>query len=378
MALSLEELTTVDTVDAALELILSILESEGFPARSWQEGSVNRTEVEYLAQLLSSNSELIATITKGGFNSLAVGAGLTQFSESSYDNEREEAVRTQGLIQLTVEAGSGPYTPGVGEVIVLDPVRNLRYRNLNALSLSSAAIVTDVFEAEVAGTDGNDPVAGDINVLVSALAGVTIVNVGSPWPTLNGADQEGDPELQTRNTNKWATLSEAGPKGIYIFWALAADAAVTRVSVDDTNSAGTGAVVVYIADADAGLGAPTDAAVLAYILERRPLGATVTVLPAVSLEVPVAYTATYDPTVYSSDVAAVAAIDAAINSFRSTFPIGGVGKGEIFTLGGLYTAANAVIGIVNVTFAAPTADTPMTISQVIVYPAGTLGTATPV
>ncbi len=367
MSLSVEQLTTINTVDEALELILSILESEGFPARSWQEGSVNRTEVEYLAQLLASNSELIATITKGGFNDLAVGDGLTLFSDSSYDNQRDEAVRTRGLIRLTVASGSGPYSVGVGESIVLDPGRDLRYRSLNAMTLTSAAPVTDTFEAEVPGSEGNDPVAGEINVLVTALAGVTVVNVGSPWPTLNGADEEGDPELQTRNTNKWATLSEAGPKGLYIFWALAADASVTRVSVDDTNSEGAGTVIVYIADADAGLGAPTDATVLAYILARRTLGATVTVLPAVSLPLVVTYTATYDPTVFDDDAAAEAAVESALNAFRATFPIGGVGFGEAFPLGGIYSAANAVAGIVNVTFSAPLADTPMLISQVIVF-----------
>ncbi|NRA03262.1 MAG: baseplate J/gp47 family protein [Myxococcales bacterium] len=377
MALSIEQLTTATTVDAALELILDELESEGFPARSWQEGSVNRTEVEFLAQLMASNSTLINEITKGAYNELAEGLALTLFSASHYENDRDTGTRAQWNIRLVTTVGSGPYSPGVGDVIVQDPVLGVRFRNLNALVLTDGGATEDVFEAELIGVDGSAPGTNDINVLVTALAGVTVTNPDAS-PLVNGADVEGDPELQTRNTNKWATLSMSGPSGIYIVWSLAADQAVTRANVDDTNAAGAGAVVVYIADADAGLAGPTDAVVLAYILERRPLGATVTVLPAASLPVVVTYVASHDSTIFATAAEAEAAIEAALDTYRQTFPIGGTGPtgAKVFPLGGVYAAANAVTGIVNVTFTSPTIDTPMTVGQVAVFTA--TGTSTPV
>ena len=249
--------------------------------------------------------------------------------------------------------------------------------HLNALVLTDGGATEDVFEAELIGVDGSAPGTNDINVLVTALAGVTVTNPDAS-PLVNGADVEGDPELQTRNTNKWATLSMSGPSGIYIVWSLAADQAVTRANVDDTNAAGAGAVVVYIADADAGLAGPTDAVVLAYILERRPLGATVTVLPAASLPVVVTYVASHDSTIFATAAEAEAAIEAALDTYRQTFPIGGTGPtgAKVFPLGGVYAAANAVTGIVNVTFTSPTIDTPMTVGQVAVFTA--TGTSTPV
>ena len=61
MPLSIEQLTTATTQEAALELLLDLLESLGFPARSWQEGSVNRVDLELKADILASNSVLIAS-----------------------------------------------------------------------------------------------------------------------------------------------------------------------------------------------------------------------------------------------------------------------------------------------------------------------------
>ncbi len=325
MSLSIAQLTTATTQEAALELLLDLLESEGFPARSWQEGSVNRVNLEVMADVFASNSVLIADITKGGFNNLATLDGLTAYSASAYENNRVGAVRAQFNIELTVASGSGPYSPAIGAVLVKDPGLNLQYRSLTALTLTSAASpITGLFEAEVAGTGGNAPGANDIDTLVSALAGVTVTNP-SGTPDKNGANAELDDELQTRNTNKWALLSENSPKGTYISWALAGDASVTRVSVDDTNSAGAGTVIVYIADKDIGLGSPATVTVLAYINARKTLGATVTVLAAVSFAQNVTYVATHDPAVFSSEALAKTAIEAALTSYFETMPISGIG-----------------------------------------------------
>ena len=377
MALSVDQLQTATTVDAALELILGILESEGFPARSWQDGSVDRTTVEMLAQLMSASSQLSNTTSKNGFNQTATGSGLTLFSASHYENDRDEGTRARWNIRLTTATGSGPYSPGIGEVIVQDPGLGLRFRNVNAMTLTDSGATEDIFEAELIGVEGSSPATDDIDVLVTALAGVTVTNPDAN-PTVNGADVEGDDELETRNTNKWATLSVNGPKGIYTVWALAAEPAVTRGNVDDTNAAGAGAVVVYIADASAGLGAPTDASVLAYIQARRVLTATVTVLAAVSLPITVTYVATHDSTAFTTPALAEAAIEAAIDTYRQTFPVGGTGPtgAKVFPLGGLYAAANAVSGIVNVTFTSPTANTAMVFGQVATFTA--TGTSTPV
>lgn len=380
MALSVTQLQTATTVDAALEFVLDVLESEGFPARSWQEGSVNRTFVEYLAQLMAASSQLSNAISAGGFNATSEGLALTLFSSSHYENDRDLGARARYDIQLTVASGSGPFSKGIGTVIVEDPVRLIRYRNVNALTLTDTVPVEDVFEAELVGIAGNDPGVGDISSLISAMAGVTVTNL-SATPVLNGADAEGDAELKVRNSAKWSSLSEAGPKATYVRSALDADESVTRVSVDDTNALGAGTVVVYIADATAGLGAPTTTTVLAYIEARKNLTATVTVEAAVGISIIVTYAITYDSTVYANDAAAKTAVELAINTYNSTFPVGGEGPAgaKVYPLGGLYQAANAVVGIVNVTLSVPSVDIPMLTKHVaIILPGDLSGTATAV
>ncbi len=365
MALSIIQLTTATTPDAALELLLDLLESLEFPARSWQEGSVNRVNLEVMADVFASNSVLIADITKGGFSDLATGLGLTAYSASAYENDRTAAVRAQYSIELTVASGSGPYSPAVGAVIIKDPVLDVRYRSTTALTLTSGTSpITGTFEAEVAGTAGNAPGVGAINFLVSALAGVTVTNP-SGTPTLNGADEQGDPELRIANSNKWALLANQSPKGVYVALTLAADASVTRVSIDDTNATSAGAVIIYTADKDIGIAPAT---VLPYINARKGICDSITHLAAASLAQAVTYVATHDSTVFAAAADAEAAIDLALATYFETFAIGGEGPvgSKVLPLGGIYGVATAIPGIVNVTFTAPTADVAMIVSQVVI------------
>lgn len=363
MSLSIEQLTNPIDEDEALAQVIAIFDSLGFTASSWQEGSIPRTILEYLAKFRSDGSILINTIASGGLNELATDDSLTLLSDSHYDNQRSEGVRTIGDVTLTVASGSGPYSKGVGTVIVRDPVRNLRYRNVNALSLSDAAPTTDAFEAEVIGSASNDPGLDEVSQLVTALAGVTLTNAVD-WVTTAGADAELDDELRTRNRTKWTTLASAGPKGVYINASLNADESLTRVTVDDTNAASAGAVAVYLADEDGG-STVTSAALTAATAannEVAPLGATVTTAKASDLAITVNYSAVYDPTTFATAADAKTAIDESITAYFKTVPIGG--QNGVFPLGGIYEAANAVSGIVNVLVTNPTTDTALTIGQV--------------
>lgn len=381
MALSIEQLTTPVTEAEALEDHLDILESLNFPARSWQSGSTPRTLVQLSARLRANASTLITSIAAGGFNELATGGWLTLLSLSHYQNVRLVEVRTRGDVYLECASGSGPYTKAVGTVVVKDASTGQAYRNVDGFTLSSSAAVTVLFEAEEAGEAGNVG-DGDIDTLVTSMAGVTVN--GTPvtdWIDVtggvSGADEETDPELRTRNRNKWATLGIGGPKQAYKTWALEALSTVTRVGVDDTNAAGTGVVGVYLADSTGGT-PDTGNAVRDYLLGtdgvgRHPLGPAPTVAAATEAPVTVTYAATYDSAVYASDAAAVAAVDAAIIAYFASVPVGGVSEsgGTVLPLGSLYAAAIATTGIVNVVFTSPTASTALTVSQVATISGGT-------
>ena len=107
--LTISQLTKVVTRDEALTSLLTMLQGFGFNTTSWQTGSIQRSLVEIGAEIWSQASGTVATITNNGFNQLATKEGLTQFSDSVYDNQREEATPTQGTMRLTETGGGGPY-----------------------------------------------------------------------------------------------------------------------------------------------------------------------------------------------------------------------------------------------------------------------------
>lgn len=393
MALSVEQLTTPVTEAEALEQHLDILVSLGFPARSWQSGSVPRTLVQLTARLRANASTTVTGIAKGGFSALAEGGWLTLLSASHYENDRQGAVRTKGDVRLVCASGSGPYTKAAGTVVVKDSVTGQQYRNVGGFTLSSAASVDVLFEADVAGTAGN-VADGAINTLVTSMAGVTVNTSGFPsdWYGVTGgaagAAEETDAELRVRNSGKWATLGIGGPKRAYKTWVLEALPTVTRVGVDDANTISPGVVGVYLADATGGV-ADAGNVVRDYLLGtdgvgRHPIGPAPTIAAATDVSITPAYVATYDPTYYASAGAAETALDAAIDAHYAQLPVGGYQSPSNpavyqFTLGSLYAAVVAVPGIINVVLTAPTANVTMAqFSTVAVSGGAPYGTATAV
>lgn len=373
MALSVEQLITQVSKEDALATLTGILDSLGYPASSWQVGSIQRTLLEMVAELYSELSLAATDIARAGFNSLATGGWLTLLADSHYDNQRGEGLAAHGTCRLADTENSGPHTIAAGEIVVADQNEGYRYRNTTGGTLAQGLTLDLTFEAEVIGADRN-VANGAIAVIIEGPPGVTVSNPAiagsSPasWITRQGADPESDPSLQARNRTKWATLSYAGPSDAYENWAREADEAVTRVYVDGQNPRGPGTVDVYLAGVDGEVTQPVIDAVAAYIEDgRRPLGADVEVFTAAELGVAVTGTVYHLADFDGAEVQA--AVEAAIEAYFDAVTIGGTRveyqDGKLL-LGGLYHAIFSVTGVVNVTFSTPTTDVEMTATQVAV------------
>lgn len=361
MALTFQQIIGTVTLEQGRQFMIDVLRSLGFSgAGSWQPGSFGRTlGVEAPARLYVDFRTIVTAYGKGGYNDEAQGDYLTLYSKSSYDNDRVQATKTRGVVELTSAATSPPHTVAAGDLVVADVIKGRTFRNLFEVTIAPGATEVVQVEAEVAGNDGNVPI-NTIQVLVTTLVGVEVDNPGisGEWITQVGADQEKDEELRTRNRTKWATRAYATPRDAYVNYALEANAAITRVWVDDRNPP---IVLIYIAGPSGGLGSGPDQDVVDYIegdvdgFCRRPIGAIVQCESAVNRTIAVEGTV-FIASAYAGQ--AQADVEVALEKFFETIPIGGTkttGDGAVF-FSALYMTVMRVTGVMNVVFTAPTGD----------------------
>jgi hypothetical protein len=269
--------------DEAKQTCVELLESVGYTSTSWQEGEPGLAHVELSAEIWAQLSK-VAVYLKGAFlNKTAEGEALTKLSDSHFDNQRGGSVAAQRRTSLACAAGSGPHTINLGALVLAHP-DGPTYRNVDdgvtvypVVLPSGGSLSGLVFEAEVAGSAANKAI-NTVTILQTTLAGVTVT---SDAIERSGTDAEPDPTLQTRNTTKWALLTEfeliddavrnialtaAGPAG---------GGAVTDAIVDSSNPRGAGTFDVYMAGelATASVG---DIALAQAAIDARVMGSTAT------------------------------------------------------------------------------------------------------
>lgn len=349
--LSYEQLSTPTTEAEAEAAIIARLSELGLASTGWQSGSVQLTFVKLFAWLWAEITTFIAALVIGVFNDTATGEFLTRFSASHYDNTRSPAVAAQYSVRFTTAAGEGPHSVEIGEIVVSNGL--YEYRNTEAGTLTSAAPVSLVCEAEIAGEDGGTAV-NTITTMVTPIAGVTCTNPDLA-PVRAGANEESDDELRERNVAGWSELAIDMPADGYKGVALRVES-VARAAVDDTNPRGPGTVDVYVAGESTLVGAPVLANVQLALDARRSVVADVDALDPTPVTVTVAGIV-YVRSSYASS--ALVAIRDAVETLINTAQIGGS------TLGGsvrgiaedeIIATIRAISGVVDVDLTDPTAD----------------------
>lgn len=349
---TLEELLSGKTVLQVKSELLDFLSAQGFGLTNFLAGSPERTLIEAEAYTLADVYKLAVAITKGGFIDYATGDWL-DLCATFYGLTRKPAVFTEFDLVLSCSASQGPYTIAVGQLWASTGSGKI-YNNTAGGLLASGGSLTLRFKADESGSSFNAS-DGAINRLITALPGVTINNpTGSLKVT--GANTETDEAFRRRCKLRWAELGGGATKRAYEFWALTASPAVTQALVlDQTENAGLGGgngaqgTVDVILWGD-GLPIVTELAdVQAFIADRKPVTANVSVYSAVAQ--PVAITATI--TVRSAfRAAAEATVASNLEALRRSVPIGGVlYRSEIIE------QLMAPAGVINAVVASPTGDT---------------------
>lgn len=326
MALPLTDLLAGSTTDETLATLVALAAVAGFPAYSWQAGSVPRTFFELEAVSYADLTQVIGAIAGGGFVDHAEGPWLTLRAAQGYNLTRQPAVYTQGVITLTDGGGIGPVSiTDAGQIVVT--VDGTRFRVVDSTdyplpqTLPASGSVTVMFEAETAGAAGNIPDGATVE-LVTSLPGVTAVQLtpsGGTWITQQGADEETDAALRTRCKARWGELGYGATEAAYRYWASTASAEVTRVAVKEAT--GDGTVAIYVAGSAGPVSGGAITAAQAYVDARRPQCVVPTVtnasLVTVALTGVVKVKAAQRTTAQAASSVALSALFAAI-------PIGGI------------------------------------------------------
>lgn len=389
MALSISQLTTPPTRSETTQWLIDRLQELGFQTTGWQEGRIQHSILNMVATVASGFAQVSAQTVAAVFNSYATGAALTLFSRSRFSEERTAAVKTAGAMTFSSTA-TGPYTVGVGELVVQDP-QGREFVSTSAGTIPAGGSAQLNMEAAVAGADSR--MANDATlVLVTPLAGVTVTNPspgddgeGNPLPWYNiatGADAQSDTELKDTNSTKWGTLATEKTRTAYEHVALKSTPSVVKVTIDDANPRGDGTVDVYVGGALAVLGHGDMATVQGYFADRTfqtetdwpptntPAPSTVEVKTPPTQELALVGTVYSDP---QYEVATVQAnLQQRLDDFLTLMPIGGKsydpGPSNAITLGDIMQTIEGTEGVRSVTLSDPSATTNPPAGNVAVGP----------
>ena len=348
MTTSVTELLSQVTQAQALTTLLQFLQIAGFPATSWQSGSLPFTLLQSESQSISDLSAAIVNVAKGGYSDTATGGWADILGWSLFREYRKPAVFTQGAVTMTDVSGGGPVALTAGQIWVSDgATKTFKYNSIAAASIPLNGSASVLFQAESAGAAynlGN----GTITNLVTSLPGVSITNPASAtlltWITQQGADIETDANYMARCVNKWATLG-TGLAGGYKYYATTTSNEVTRVkTIENTTN---GSVTVVIGGSNGPISSTAKAAVTAVLTTTaRPLCVTVNVVDVTLSQTPI--TGTVFVSASADLVATRIAVQNAISALAQIVDIGGI----IYT-DTIIAAAMGVPGVYNFSLSAP-------------------------
>lgn len=361
MVASVSELTTPRTADQLTAEQLEALRGEGFPADSWQPGSVPRDLVKADVTALGALEATVADLAKAAFLDDAEGDWLTLLAASRYGVTRVPAALTAGRMLLAVAAGAGPYTIPAAGLLVTDGVRRWRSTNTAGVVVTSAAPVSTEVRAEAAGAAYNVASGAGLTVVSPAYAGLTVTNpvyASGTWVTTAGADAESDASLRSRCRARWGTLGRGATDPAYAYLARTGHAAVAQVTKAAVEwGPGDGTLTVYLAGPAGAVESQHVATARAWILANKP-----------GTDNPSVVSATAIPVMFSATVRVNASADSAANRALATDAlsayVAGLAIGEDVDLAALYHAIYKAVGLIDTDISQPSDDVSISNGQI--------------
>lgn len=370
MALSFQQLITPVTKEEALTQTLDDLAALGFNSTSWQEGSVQYTFVQLIAELRSDFSLTVKAYAEGGLPGFSTGTLLDFLGKYMFKTERVPATPTVGVFRLTSAAGSPIHNWDAEEIQVADAdvgeSANV-FVVINPGSINPGETIDVQVQAVNPGNSGN--LGNDIPLFLwTPLVGVTATNppidTTSTWIQFPGQDQESDDRYTERFLGRWDRLTYGNTDGAYSAWAFEALDVLTRVTVITEPE---GVVRLVGATSTGGLTAGQITTIEEYIngitdgVGRRPIndvfnGESATQLTTPPLDVNVLVLGNFQSGI-------VTQTENALIKLLGGIPIGGrqisTGNQGYVLLADLYEAVTTIDGVVNVTFPNVNADIPL-------------------
>lgn len=214
-------------------------------------------------------------VIKLGFAQTTYGQYL-DYRAGEHGLTRKAATRATG--QVTITGTQGAVVPA-GSLFATGS--GIQFATVAEVTIGAGGTVTANIEAVVAGAKGNVPAAA-ITAIPVAIPGVTAVTNANP--TTGGTDAETDAALLARLLEKVRLPATSGNVAHYLQWAKEVNGVGDAKVIPTWNGPGTVKVIVIDSNKQP---ASNDivTAVANYIEEVRPIGVTVTVVSADSLEI---------------------------------------------------------------------------------------------
>lgn len=264
---------------------------------------------------------------------------------------RRPAENAVGAVNLTGVSGS---TVPVATVLVRSDGQEFTTDAEVTLALG---VATAQVTASTAGAEGNTAAGSSIS-FVSPVAGVNTAALVAAGGFVNGSDTETDDSLRLRLVARIQDAPHGGAKFDYVNWAKEVPGVTRAWCYPQELGAGT-VSVRFMRDDDASAipDAPEIAAVQAYLNERRPVTASVTVVAPIA--VPLNFTIALTPNTLLVKTAVAAELVDLIR--REAVP------GGTLLLSHIREAISLAAGETNYVMTVPNADVVLTIGQISTF-----------
>lgn len=337
MIVDLDDIKRV-TPEEAYAYILNYAKELGFPATSFQSGSIGYTLIMVPAKCLSISSGWAEYVKNMVNLQTAEGFAVDLIGENHFSENRNP--ESQTIVKVKIKNNSGfptivydagtlklklyKTTDALGSAVYIDFINQSSF-SINANSESIQQFISTKYGEQTRVANDVVPIFDPPQELLS------FSSISAPdgyYETIQfGQDKETDSAYKERCVNKWGSLGVNGPESGLKYWVQKStlpdgnSVNITRISINKDESQYLGIVEMYCADSDGTAEQESIDAAQANVNIHKAIGSTVKLLPAVEID------GLYNLTVYHNGSYIESNlkdnITNAIKNYLGNLPIGG-------------------------------------------------------
>lgn len=328
-----------------------------FTPTNWHPFSVPVTMTDITAKGISDLTDLVATIGRSGFVTMADGRWLDIIAGNVYGFERLPALAARVKFSFT-NANQTPVPVPTGSVTLHDSYGH-RFRNVEPKTLPAEGSAEIECVALETGLEGG-VVEGALE-MDTTIAGVSVTALSDGLMS-PGRDEETDEELRVRCLGKWGTIPRSPTSPGWATILLTAVPTLTRVSATPSMTR-QGGIDIVCANALGGATASEVTAADSVAQRHVPLGLSAVVSAATERSVDV--TATIEVSHGFGNAAKEEIVNGLARMFAET-PIGGnvVGNRRIVSREAVIALVQGAVGVLDCDVTAPAADIVLGVGEI--------------